>query len=97
MKDQSKTKQVLIQELTSLRQRVAILERSEKESRFLAENMADVAFRVDMNLKTTYVSPSVERILGYSPAERMSQTVDEQLTTQSSKLVLETLAVELEP
>ena len=96
MKDQSKTKQALIQELTSLRQRIAILERSEKESRFLAENMADVAFMVDINLKTTYVSPSVERLLGYSPVERMAQTVDERLTPQSRKLAFETLAVELE-
>ena len=96
MKGQSKTKQALIQELNSLRQRIAMLDRSEKESRFLAETMADVAFKVDMNLKTTYVSPSGERLLGYSSAERLTQAVDEQLTPQSLKLAFETLAAELE-
>ena len=96
MEDQTKTEQALIQELASLRQRLVVLERSEKESRFLAESMADVAFKVDMNLKTTYISPSIERLLGYSPAERMSQTINERLTPQSRKLVLEALAVGLE-
>ena len=96
MKDQSKTKQVLIQELASLRQRVAILEQRNKEYSFLAENMTDMAFMVDMDLATTYVSPSIERILGYSPDERITQKVDEQLTPKSQKFVFETLAVELE-
>jgi PAS domain S-box-containing protein len=96
MEDQSKTEQVLLQELASLRQRFSVLERSEKESRFLAESMADAAFKVDMNLKATYISPSIERLLGYSPAERMSQTINERLTPLSRKLVLEALAMGLE-
>ncbi len=37
MKDQSKTKQVLIQELVSLRQRISELERSEAERKRLEE------------------------------------------------------------
>lgn len=96
MKDQAKTKQTLLEELTSLRQRITVLEKSEKESRFLAENMADVVYQVDLDLMTTYVSPSIERVLGFTPAERMSQSVDQQLTPQSLKLACEILAVELE-
>jgi len=44
---------------------------------------------------TTYVSPSIERMLGFTPEERMSQKVDQQLTPKSQKLVLQTLSVEL--
>jgi len=109
MKDQSKTKQVLIQELVSLRHRISELERSESELKrakevlkdseskfqFLAENMADVVFAVDLNLKTTYVSPSIERLLGFTPQERMAQKADQQLTLKSQKLVFETLSEEL--
>ncbi len=96
MNNRSRTKSALLREVTALRQRVAALERSEQEGCFLAENMADVAFMVDKNLKITYVSPSIERLLGYSPAERMAQTIDEQLPPQSQQLVFETIAGELD-
>lgn len=33
--------------------------------RLVAENVADVVWTVDMNLRPTYVSPSVTRVLGY--------------------------------
>jgi PAS domain S-box-containing protein len=95
-KDEPGIHAALMEELTSLRQRIAFLEQSEKQSRFLAENMADVAFMVDMNMKTTYVSPSIERVLGYSPAERMNQSVFEQMTPQSLELASTVLAEELE-
>ncbi|MEI6314858.1 MAG: PAS domain S-box protein, partial [Syntrophus sp. (in: bacteria)] len=95
MKDQANTDQASNLELDSLRRRVAILEQREADFRFLAENMGDVVFIVDMELRTTYVSPSIERILGYTPAERITQKVAEQLTPQSQKLVFEVLAEEL--
>jgi PAS domain S-box-containing protein len=109
MKDQSKTQQVLIQELASLKQKIADLERaesgrkraekalrdSESKYQFLAESMADVVFTLDINLATTYVSPSIERMLGYTPEERIAQKVDQQLTLKSQKLIFETLSAEL--
>ena len=36
---------------------------------YLADNSADLIWVVDAKLKATYVSPAVERFLGYSPAE----------------------------
>jgi len=71
------------------------LRNSESKYHFLVESMADVVFTVDMNMATTYVSPSIERMLGFTPEERMSQKVDQQLTPKSQKLVLQTLSVEL--
>jgi PAS domain S-box-containing protein len=69
-----------------------------QETRFrqLIENIKDLIFTLDLNLQTTYVSPSVEKILGYSPEERMRQRLDEQLTPASLHLTLQKLAVELE-
>ena len=47
----------------------------------------------DLNLKTTYVSPAVEKILGYTPKERLSQQPEETMTPRSltdlKKLVAE--------
>jgi len=49
-----------------------------------------------MNLTSTYVSPSVEKMLGFTPAERMAQTIDQQLTPPSQQLIFEALMAELE-
>jgi len=59
MKDQSKTKQVLIQELTSLRQQAAILERSE------LENAPDGIYMNDMEGNFLYGNRKCEEIIGY--------------------------------
>ena len=72
------------------------LRNSESKYQFLAESMADAVFTLDLNLATTYVSPSMEKMLGFTPAERMAQPVDQQLTPKSLKLVFETLVTELD-
>jgi PAS domain S-box-containing protein len=79
-------------------QRKAALEamrESEQKYRFLTEKMSDIIWIADMNLRTTYVSPSVKNILGFSQEERMRQTLNEQLTPHSLSLVMEALTREL--
>jgi PAS domain S-box-containing protein len=84
MDDQSKIKQVLIQDLASLRQRISELERSESERkqveeklreseekyRNILENIEDGYFEVDLAGNFTFFNPSLCRILGY-PREEM--------------------------
>lgn len=109
MKDQSRIKQELLEENAFLKQKIQelkhaesewkkkeiMLKDSESKYQFLAENMADVVFAVDLNLTTTYVSPSIEKLLGFTPQERMAQKADQQLSLKSQKLVFETLSEEL--
>ena len=59
------------------------LSESEKRYRLLAENVRDVIWTLDMNLKPTYISSSVERLRGYSVDEAMNQPLDEVLTPDS--------------
>ncbi|MCF8346301.1 MAG: PAS domain S-box protein [Bacteroidales bacterium] len=47
------------------RDRIALQE-SEAKYRQITENMTDVVWTTDLNLNTTYVSPSVERLFGFS-------------------------------
>ncbi len=44
---------------------------SERKYRMLAENVREVIWTTDYDLKSTYVSPSVENLLGYTPQEIM--------------------------
>ena len=110
MKDPSRTNTELIEEISALKQRIQELEQAESERkrtekalrdseskyRFLAESAADVVFTLDINMVTTYVSPSIERMLGYTPEERIAQKVDQQLTLNSQKLAFEALMAELD-
>jgi two-component system, cell cycle sensor histidine kinase and response regulator CckA len=66
-----------------LRQRSEALRESEEKYRLLAEGMSDVLFRQDMNRAITYVSPSVERVLGYTPDEVMRLGTEGILTRES--------------
>ncbi|MDD5510213.1 MAG: PAS domain S-box protein [Dehalococcoidales bacterium] len=85
-----------ITDITESKQAGEAVRESEAKYRFLTENMTDIVFTIDLNMKTTYVSPSVERILGFTPEERMRQQPQDQLTPTSYKLVAETLQRELE-
>ena len=56
--------------------------------RLLAENVADIIFTLDLELRFTYASPSVERILGYSPEEAVGLTLERLLTPRSLELAM---------
>jgi len=68
---------------------------SKEKYRLLAEQIPDVVFVMDLNMKTTYVSSSVQDVLGFRPEERMQQTIDQQVTPSSLPIVLETFEKEL--
>jgi PAS domain S-box-containing protein len=59
------------------------LKESERKYRLLTENITDVIYIQDMNLNVTYVSPSVEKIAGYTP-EELSKLRPENFMTPES-------------
>jgi len=77
------------------RETVEALRKSEEKYRLLAENATDVIWTSDMNLKFSYVSPSVKRVLGYEVNEMLSRAWKDILTPDSLKLVSRTLDEEL--
>ncbi len=72
------------------------LRQSEERYRSLAENAADLLWTMDMNLRLTYISPSVTRIRGYTIGEAMDLGVQDILTPHSYQLAMKALQEELE-
>ena len=60
---------------------------SEERHRLIAENASDVIWTMDLTGGFTYVSPSVEKLRGYTPAEVLSQSWEAIFTPASLALV----------
>ncbi len=65
-----------------LETKVQEVENAQKRLHWLLENAAEIIAIYDKDMKTTYVSPSATRILGYSPEELMKGKDMERLTLQ---------------
>ena len=94
--DRARLVQCNIRDISKRKQAEEMLKRSEEKFRFLTENMRDNIFTMDLNLRTTYVSQSIKKILGFTPEERMEQHIAEQVTPASMALIEEILSAELE-
>lgn len=100
----------LIKETSALKKRVRELERLEKEHslardalrkseekyRYLTESMNDIIWTTDLEMNTTYASPSIEKVLGFTIEERMRQPLVEQITPETLLMTAEILADELQ-
>jgi PAS domain S-box-containing protein len=83
-------------DITDRRRAEEELKEREAKYRFLTEKMNDVVWTMGLDLRTTYVSPSITRVLGFTPEERMAQDPRDQLTPDSFSEALRILSYELE-
>ena len=86
---------VLLTDITERKQDEESLKTSEAQYRLLADHMTDTVWLMDMNLKTTYQSPSAEKLRGFTPQEILELPLEKHATPESNKLVLEVLSEEI--
>ena len=83
-------------ELTSSRRNIVALRESETKYRHLVEKLDDIIWTTDLQLRTTYVSQSIHKNLGFTPEERVSQKLEQQLTPESYSHIVNLLSGEME-
>jgi PAS domain S-box-containing protein len=72
------------------------LKKSEKRYRLLAENATDVIWITDLEMKSTYISPSIYQMCGYTAKEVKEEIGEELLTPASYNLFTKIIKEELE-
>lgn len=86
----------ILEEFIKSKQSEEALRKNNEIHKFLTEKMVDIVWTIDMNLQTTYVSPSIFKVLGFTPEERMKQTISEIMPPESLKRAKEALELETE-
>jgi PAS domain S-box-containing protein len=86
----------IMQNIEKHKEAEAALKKSEERYRILSENVRDVIWTRDMNLRLTFVSPSIMEQQGYTVEEAMVRTPEETWPPDSLKFVQKVLTEELE-
>ena len=82
-------------DITERKKAEELLKKSEEQYRLLADHMKDQVWLMDMKLNITYVSPSVERLTGYSSEEIKKLPLKKLLTPESLKKALEFTSISM--
>ncbi|MCX7169171.1 MAG: ATP-binding protein, partial [Proteobacteria bacterium] len=71
----------------------AALRTSEERFRLVADNAQDVLWKYDLRRQClSYISPSIERLTGFTVEEAMAQSIDESFTATSAQAVRAAMA-----
>jgi len=79
-------------DITEQRRLAEEVQKSLRQYRLLADNVSDIIWIMDTDLRFTYISPSVKSLRGFSVEEALNQTLAETLTSASLEIAMKTFA-----
>ena len=82
-------------DITEHRKTVEALAQSEERHRFLTANITDAIWTLGLERRFLYVSPSIERLAGYTAEDFQNMSLEQVLSEGSYERALHTLADEL--
>jgi PAS domain S-box-containing protein len=85
----------LIRDITKRKQTEELLKESESRYRLLADHMRDQVWIMTLDLKVTYISPSVEKLLGYTLNELKRLPLNKLLPATSYKAAMDFFSIEM--
>lgn len=88
--------QELMKEIENRQRTETALRRSEETYRLITENSTDVIWTTDLEGRFTFISPSVEHLLGYTPQEMLALRIPAVLTPDSLETATNVIAEEME-
>lgn len=83
---------VSMQDITEKLRAESALRKSEHRLRLITDNMVDIISQTDAGVNVIYVSPSVQRILGYLPQELLGESAVSFIHPEDVEPVMETAA-----
>ena len=81
--------------LSLAREMTSALRESEEKYRLLTENIIDVIWTADLEGRLTYISPAIEKMLGYTPEEIMEMPMRAYIVREDYDTIMAKLAEEL--
>jgi len=78
---------MIIRDVSAQKEVEASLRESERKFRFLTEKMTDIVWTMDRDFRTTYASPSLKNLLGFTLEERKRQSLEEMIAPESLERV----------
>ncbi|MBX3728109.1 MAG: PAS domain S-box protein [Candidatus Sumerlaeia bacterium] len=89
--DEEKVQEGMLVDISGEREATEALHATARLYRLLAENSQDVIWLLDHERRFSYISPSIERMLGYKVEDAMQFALAELLTPASQRLMAEAL------